>query len=836
MSKINNIGTYDSILDLWNKHPEGGIEGDYATIGATIYEWDKYQDKWVGATDTSSSDTTSTETKESSQNTPTEQSGNSDTPITSQEINFLGQFNTISDVWEKFPEGGHEGDYVTIGDSEHKYWWNKYTCLWDDTTESGNKDNGEKGNDVTIEGLELNDLGTFASIDDLWNKHPEGGKEGDVVVVGTTKYYWNKYTRQWTDNPITTKTDLPTSVINPDDTPANPEFINDRGIFVSLDNAWQKYPAGGNTGDYITIGDSRYWWNSYIDQWQKEGTSIQSATSKQYVLDGNTEIEGTVKTDEDMNVGRNLNVNGTSNIHGNENISGDQAVKGSQSIEENSKIKGDLTVDGTIHNKIIDDKLDDFKVYEESTRKMIGKNINDGLANGTVKQANYADKAGQADEADGLTKIGLDKTDSRYLRKDISNTSLGKIRFKDGLTVGTENNGITADGNATFNEVQSADYLLDGTGYKFERDSNGNYKLNLKDLYVWGKMIVRELEIRKLSSIGGAVIISPCASTIIKVEKISAGYKCYIKQDDGTTHTTNGWKVGDQAKAQTFNVLKAGSFTDFNNGYYWRTVIEVSNTTDAGGLGYVVLSDTSKDNDSTEPQAGDVIVLDGVNADYYTAKVDSDTSHFPYERSNVILLDSSEGYGMIRIIDHVTDFVHDSENDTVNMSRKGVFIKASSFNFISDDGTEVPPAVNYGPWSAKSFPYYAEVSYSGSLWLCIEKTGAKSTDIPGTDSNVWEEMVAKGDNAISILIMANGSNGNYIRNGQGSIVLNAYIMQGGDDITESIDSNKISWTRNSGNDESDGIWNKSHTGIGRSVTVTASEIFGSAAIDCILSK
>jgi hypothetical protein len=587
MSKINNIGTYNSISDLWNKHPEGGIEGDYATIGATIYEWDKYQDKWVGATDTSSSDTTSTETQESSQNASTEQSGNSDTPITNQEINFLGQFDTISDVWEKFPEGGHEGDYVTIGDSEHKYWWNKYTCLWDDTTESGNKDNGEKGNDVTIEGQELNDLGTFTSIDDLWDKHPEGGKEGDIVMVGTTKYYWNKYTRQWTDNPITTKTDLPTSIINPDDTPANPEFINDKGTFTSLDDAWQKYPAGGNTGDYITIGDSRYWWNSYINQWQKEGTSIQSATSKQYVLDGNTEIEGTAKTDEDMNVGRNLNVNGTSNIHGNENISGDQAIKGSQSIEEDSKINGDLTVDGTIHNKNIDDKLDDLKVYEESTRKIIGQNINDGLANGTVKQANYADEAGQADEADGLTKIGLDKTDSRYLRKDVPDTASGMISFLQGIQIG--NNFETGT-----------------SGCVIRIDADGKTYAEVDKLYVRLKAVFDTLEIRKFQGSTGNRIVSNATAIVTRIEVVKdvngniSGYRCFFKGTDGDKTISNDFIIGDFAFCKESNAKGIH--------YYWRKITDINVSPNTNNELSIVLSASDCDTDSDVPQVQDNII------------------------------------------------------------------------------------------------------------------------------------------------------------------------------------------------------------------------------------
>ncbi len=44
------------------------------------------------------------------------------------ELNDLGSFDDINAVWKKYPEGGKEGDYLTIRDV--KYRWNKYDRMW----------------------------------------------------------------------------------------------------------------------------------------------------------------------------------------------------------------------------------------------------------------------------------------------------------------------------------------------------------------------------------------------------------------------------------------------------------------------------------------------------------------------------------------------------------------------------------------------------------------------------------------------------------------------------------------------------------------------------------
>ncbi len=44
---------------------------------------------------------------------------------------------------------------------------------------------------------ELNNLGTFASIDEVWKRYPEGGREGDYLTANGDKYCWDKYDRCW---------------------------------------------------------------------------------------------------------------------------------------------------------------------------------------------------------------------------------------------------------------------------------------------------------------------------------------------------------------------------------------------------------------------------------------------------------------------------------------------------------------------------------------------------------------------------------------------------------------------------------------------------------------
>lgn len=43
-------------------------------------------------------------------------------------VNNLGTFDSIEAVWERYPEGGHEGDYITI--AGERLAWDKYSLSW----------------------------------------------------------------------------------------------------------------------------------------------------------------------------------------------------------------------------------------------------------------------------------------------------------------------------------------------------------------------------------------------------------------------------------------------------------------------------------------------------------------------------------------------------------------------------------------------------------------------------------------------------------------------------------------------------------------------------------
>lgn len=43
----------------------------------------------------------------------------------------------------------------------------------------------------------INKLGAFADLSAVWDKHPEGGRDGDYITIGTVAYYWDDLSRQW---------------------------------------------------------------------------------------------------------------------------------------------------------------------------------------------------------------------------------------------------------------------------------------------------------------------------------------------------------------------------------------------------------------------------------------------------------------------------------------------------------------------------------------------------------------------------------------------------------------------------------------------------------------
>ena len=106
--------------------------------------------------------------------------------------NNLGHFADIDAVWAAYPEGGREGDYLTVGNDNVEYEWNKYDVIWENSatyTESVARETTTIDGDLVVQNnltvagtlrakrVKQPNLGLFASLEALMARypHPEVG-------------------------------------------------------------------------------------------------------------------------------------------------------------------------------------------------------------------------------------------------------------------------------------------------------------------------------------------------------------------------------------------------------------------------------------------------------------------------------------------------------------------------------------------------------------------------------------------------------------------------------------------------------------------------------------
>lgn len=181
----NYYGSFDSLDSVWSAYPQGGIEGCYVNIGEAVYLWDKYSSNWVL-------------TKEEDLITPTADYDNAES--TYKLVVCIGRFDNIEEAWKAYPTGGIEGTYIFIGDD--KYRWDKYTNRWAIATDIESSqirpivDFSQEGV-VEYSDNYINYLGSFESIEQAWEVYPEGGRDGDYILVAGEQLKWNRYTNSW---------------------------------------------------------------------------------------------------------------------------------------------------------------------------------------------------------------------------------------------------------------------------------------------------------------------------------------------------------------------------------------------------------------------------------------------------------------------------------------------------------------------------------------------------------------------------------------------------------------------------------------------------------------
>lgn len=444
--------------------------------------------------------------------------------------------------------------------------------------------------------------------------------------------------------------------------------------------------------------------------------------------------------------------------------------------------------------------------------------------------------------------------DDKSLSKLHDDIAQGLIRFMQGLKIGDGDKGIDADGNAKLGDVTAGDVSMmdavlrrivslgyDGAtqqGFGIVDRGDGKFRLDIHDLQVWGKAVFQELEVRKLSYAGGNVYLSGSGGKIFKTEELYdeadklKGWRCWLLADDGTTATQNMWRVGDQARCQTFGLADKQKPTRS----WWRLVTAVSEenvalTDESGNVLYdgkkFAWIEIAKDNcelGSDVPEAGDSIVLDG--------------NQNPNEknRQGVMILETT-GPNTPRIVAYkgVVGYTHEG-CEVFKLSPEGSRIVSTSFEWVSPTG-DIIHIVNYrGEWqSGVSYSYYDQVSHGNGVWLCTNSDG--STTEPKEGNADWQLVMRaqkgdKGDDGVAYQVMITSDKGTVMINGSGEVVLTATLLKNGVDVSDTVGEGRWSWYRQSANAEDDAVWNKLHESIGRKCTVTRDDVVRRTLFGC----
>ena len=468
--------------------------------------------------------------------------------------------------------------------------------------------------------------------------------------------------------------------------------------------------------------------------------------------------------------------------------------------------------------------------------------------------------------------------DPRFLRKNAPDTAQELITFLKGIAIG-DGYGITELGDlfARFikaNSVKSDDFrsgLLDGAGFGVYKDEYGTSIAEVDKLNVRQKATFSELEYKRLAFTTGDVGFTSASAHIYSVipvgangapivnsttffksankqvminnallsYSVSAGgnsisaYRCYFLADDGDKRISNDWRIGDQAMCKTSNLISRTSNRTANR-YYWRLVVNKGTETINGKLYHFV--------DLSDIRGTLELTIDGKQYTCvgYDTKAEND---IPKAEDDIIQLgsqtDTDRQYAHIiyvsegKRVDYAGINNYDLASHIINeFSPKETTVRSDRFKIISAAGGGISSSLvcDRGEWVSGTIAgHYDRFSYNGSLWLCNVGIGNTTTEAPTESSRMWIKQVSQSDVYSLEVTIESGA----IYDSQGSVVLLATYRKGNIDISDTITSTLWSWIRISGQ-STDAEWNTSHKGVGRRITVLASEVDSMASFDCII--
>lgn len=289
MSLVNYLGTYETLDQVWEAYPEGGKEGDYLYIASVLKKWNKYTSAWADPTEEDVEGSTIMSLEE-------------DVVVGSSTlINYLGRFETLENAINTYPEGGNEGDYIYVGDDI--YAWNKYANGWfvslDAPLEVAISEEDIIPNSSTF----INYLGGFVDRDAVWQKYPEGGKVGDYLYIASDLHIWDKYICNWVaaTPPDESSQIRPIEHLSQEGVVEYSEnYINYLGVFESIEQAWEAYPEGGKEGDYIIVGGEQLRWNKYTSNWGEYDPDASTPARPVATIYGDLHVHNDVVIGEDL--------------------------------------------------------------------------------------------------------------------------------------------------------------------------------------------------------------------------------------------------------------------------------------------------------------------------------------------------------------------------------------------------------------------------------------------------------------------------------------------------------------------------------------------------------
>lgn len=409
--------------------------------------------------------------------------------------------------------------------------------------------------------------------------------------------------------------------------------------------------------------------------------------------------------------------------------------------------------------------------------------------------------------------------DEQRLNKTKDDTVKGTItwekvqKFVQGFFLGHSNEfSIDGSGNAILSSVlvnllKSLDFNeAEQSGFAIKQRSDGKFQMLLTDLIVWGKAIFNTLLIRELSYVGGNIVLSPAAGKISYIKEVYSettneliGWKCYLLADDGTTATINSFKVDDQVRCKTFNIAP-GVYENVSNRDYWRLVTKVSTEneviTDAEGhelydgkkFAWIQIAKENCMEGSDNPAVGDTIVLMGNRSDK--------------SRQHLLMMetegDSAPTFTMYRGINSYSL----KDKAIFDVGFDGVSIVSKFFKLVNVSGEKIWTPVYLGDWKeGTEYEYYDQVSWHGTMWLCVVPEGQTTTDEPTADSAYWKAMTAIQRNKLMIDLRGQDT----LDWGETIDVVCSVVR--GDSIVDTSIGWDWSVERDSGNKQEDAAWN-----------------------------